>query len=410
MIRRLRRRFIRIATLAVAAVLLLLCLSVNLANYFSVTGGLHDTLRMIADNEGSIPRMPPKSAPDGNPGGSPFTPETPFSTRYFVLRYTEDGELVQASLDHIAAVTEDDVQPYLDAALAHGAGFGRVSGYEFYVVEHSEGRWMAVFLDSYRDMRTVTTFALWSLAAMAACVALVCLIVVLCSRRAIDPVVKSAERQKQFITDASHELKTPITVLSTTLTVLEMEVGKQKWIDKAQAQTEKLKELVQSLVTLCRMDEEQSPLQMHLFPISDALRETAESFRDFAASGGHALTVSIQPELTYCGDEYAVRQLASILLDNAVKYAAPDSPITFSLEKSRKGVVIRTENACEAIDPAELPKLFDRFYRPDKSRTNATGGFGIGLSIARSIAEGHHGSIRAVSPDGTHIAFIAELK
>lgn len=108
-----------------------------------------------------------------------------------------------------------------------------------------------------------------------------------------------------------------------------MEVGQQKWIDKAENQTEKLTELVNELVTLSRMDEESSPLQMADFPVSDALAETAESFRDFAASAGHTLDVRVTPGLTYCGDEYAIRQLVSILLDNAVKYAAPDTPIVF---------------------------------------------------------------------------------
>ena len=232
-------------------------------------------------------------------------------------------------------------------------------------------------------------------------------LVVLLSRRAIDPVVRSAQQQKQFITDASHELKTPITVIATSLKVLEMEVGQQKWIDKAQIQTEKLTELVNSLVTLSRMDEEDSPLKMESFPVSDAVSETAESFRDLALSRGHPLELTVQPELTYRGDEYAVRQLTSILLDNAVKYAAPESPITLTLEKGRKGVVLRQSNRCaepESIDPA---KLFDRFYQADPSR--GAGGFGIGLSIARSIAEGHRGTIRA-AVSGDTITFTAELK
>ena len=242
------------------------------------------------------------------------------------------------------------------------------------------------------------------------CVALVYVIIVLCSRRAIAPVIQASERQKQFITDASHELKTPITVIATSLKVLEMEAGKQKWIDKAENQTEKLTELVNELVTLSRMDEESSPLQMADFPVSDALAETAESFRDFAVSAGHTLDVRVTPGLTYCGDEYAIRQLVSILLDNAVKYAAPDTPIVFSLEKGRRGVVIRTENRCDALDTAALGRLFDRFYRADPARSAETGGFGIGLSIARSIAEGHRGTIRAESPDGRTIVFTAELK
>lgn len=122
---------------------------------------------------------------------------------------------------------------------------------------------------------------------------------VLLSRRAIDPVVRSAQQQKQFITDASHELKTPITVITTSLKVLEMDVGKQVWIDKALAQSEKLTALVNALVTLSRMDEDESPLKMEDFPVSDAVRETAESFQDLAAAKGHTLSLSIAPGLHY---------------------------------------------------------------------------------------------------------------
>ena len=219
--------------------------------------------------------------------------------------------------------------------------------------------------------------------------------VLLFSRRAIDPVVKASERQKQFITDASHELKTPITVISTSLKLLEMETGEQKWINKAKGQTDKLTALVNDLVTLSRMDEEQSPLHMQDFPVSDAVSETAESFRALAADRGHALEIAVAPAVTYRGDEYAVRQLCSILLDNACKYTAADAPIRFTLEKGKKGIVIRTENACDNISEQDTKMLFDRFYRADPSRNAATGGFGIGLSIARSIAEGHGGSIKA---------------
>ena len=222
------------------------------------------------------------------------------------------------------------------------------------------------------------------------------------------PIQDAFIKQNQFISDASHELKTPITVIATSLKVLEMETGKQKWIDKAMAQTEKLTSLVNSLVTLSRMDEEDSPLKMEDFPVSDAVRETAESFTDFAASKGHELHLSITDGLTYRGDEYAVRQLVSILLDNAVKYALPDSPIEFSLEKAKRGVVLRSSNACGDVTPENAQKLFDRFYRADPSRSSGSG-FGIGLSIARSIAEGHHGSIRAIVDDGK-ITFTAELK
>ena len=438
MIKRLRNRFIRIAMLSVTAVMLLLTIILNVANYVSTDSDLKQTLTLIYENAGTIPHSRfqlPDSAdaptPPENDGSlsdiappdaqdvqappddkvarreGPFTAETPFSTRFFVLHYTSDGMLTQENLDNIASVTTDDTQTYLSAALVHGAGYGYCGSYRYFVAQE-DGENIAIFLDCYHELRAMRVVLVWSLLADAACILLVFLLVVLLSRRAIDPVVRSAQQQKQFITDASHELKTPITVIATSLKVLEMETGKQKWIDKAMAQTEKLTSLVNSLVTLSRMDEEDSPLKMEDFPVSDAVRETAESFIDFAASKGHELHLSITDGLTYRGDEYAVRQLVSILLDNAVKYALPDSPIEFSLEKAKRGVVLRSSNACEDVAPENAQKLFDRFYRADQSRSSGSG-FGIGLSIARSIAEGHHGSIRAIADDGK-IAFTAELK
>ena len=448
MIKRLRTKFIRIAMLSVALVLLALSLIVSAANFISTNRDLNQTLDMIYENQGTIPtkrtadteeanaqlpdtaaageeQLPPEEdhappeleeKPDSKPSSQPdrprgpFNAETPYSTRYFYLRFDADGDLDSGNFSHIAAVTEDDADTYIKAALQHGAGYGfYTSGYKFRVVKEGENRYIAVFLDCYQELRAVRTLAVWSGVSFAVCLALVYVLVVLLSRRAIDPVVKASEQQKQFITDAGHELKTPITVIGTSLKVLEMEVGQQKWIDKARAQTEKLRELVQSLITLCKYDEETSPLHRKPFSISEAVTDTAGSFSDFAQSKGHTIRVTAAPALSYCGDEAAVRQLVSILLDNAIKYAAPETEIQVSLEQLKRGVKLTVTNVCEQVPEGDPDRLFDRFYRPDVSRTAATGGFGIGLSIAKSIAEAHRGQIRA-SVQGTVISFAAELK
>ena len=211
MIRRLRNKFIRIATLSVAAVMLLLTLILNVANVVSTDSDLRQTLDMIYENEGTIPQthilgVPPdtqtgESAPAPRPDkGGPFNQETPFSTRFFVLRYQDDGTLDNADLNRIAAVTSDTVDEYLAAALTHGEGYGIYKTYRYVVHSTRESHEIAIFLDSYQQLRTIRNVLLWSLAADAACILLVFLLVVVFSRRAIDPVVQSAQRQKQFIT------------------------------------------------------------------------------------------------------------------------------------------------------------------------------------------------------------------
>ena len=158
------------------------------------------------------------------------------------------------------------------------------------------------------------------------------------------------------------------------------------------------------------MDEGAGILKKDTFDISDAIEDTARSFEEFAKAQGHKLNISVADGISYTGDEYAVRQLASILIDNAVKYAEPDTDIYFEMKKDKKGISISTKNACSGITAEDTKRLFDRFYRPDKSRNSATGGFGIGLSLARSIAEGHGGAISARLAEDNIIDFTAELR
>ena len=174
MIKRLRKRFIRIATLAVTGVMLVLCIALNTANFLSVRAEQQRMLDMICDNQGTLPSAPPGGGqqPGGGRADGSFTPETPFSTRYFVLRYNDEGTLVHTDFAHIAAVTEDDAEQYLQIALRRGEGGGISGGYSYRVVHVADERWMAVFLDSSQQLRSVMTTALLSLAVMAGCVAL----------------------------------------------------------------------------------------------------------------------------------------------------------------------------------------------------------------------------------------------
>jgi len=415
MIKKLRKKFILISIATVTSVMILLCAGVNTANFVSENSKMNSTIDSIIHNHGRMPELEKKEPrePGDSPSNAPkgekrFEKENAYQTRYFVIDIDSGGKITGYNLDKIAAVEEDDVDGFAEAAFGHGEGFGYEDGYKFKVEKKDDGSFTAVFLDCHKETDSAKTLLLVSILVTVFCIALISVIIVILSRRAMEPVIQSDLKQKQFITDASHELKTPITVINTSLSVLEMEVGKQKWIDKAVAQTEKLKNLVNSLVTLAKSDEERDIVASQ-FNISGVVSETVESFADFAAQKEHSVKADIESDIDFSGDEYAVRQLVSILIDNALKYASDGSDIAFSLKKHKKGVLIKSSNKCDSINDEDLPNLFDRFYRADKARSSGGGGFGIGLSIARGICETHKGFIRADRTGENEIEFTAYL-
>ena len=235
-------------------------------------------------------------------------------------------------------------------------------------------------------------------------------LIILFSRRIVRPIQESYDKQKQFITDAGHELKSPLTVSNADLSVLEMDVGESEWIDDARLQTERLTKLTNDLVYLSRMDEVQRQVEMIDFPLSDVVTEISQSFRSRAIVEEKEYTGNITPMLTYHGDEKAIRQLVSILLDNALKYSPAGGKISLSLAPQGKGILLEVRNTTsERIEPESVDHLFDRFYRTDQSRNSETGGFGLGLAIAKAVVTAHRGKITAASDDGRSLTISALL-
>ena len=225
------------------------------------------------------------------------------------------------------------------------------------------------------------------------------ILLLLLSKRIVRPVAESYETQKQFITDAGHELKTPLTIIGADADLAEMECGENQWIQDIRRQTQRLTELTQDLIYLSRMEEEGLSLQSIDFPLSDVAEEMAHSFLPLAQNQGKRLEIAVQPMLSFRGDEKSIRQLCSILLDNALKYSPQEGELLFRLEKQGKNILLSVSNTTsQPIKKEELCHLFDRFYRTDPSRNSQTGGYGLGLSIARSIVTAHKGKIRAESP------------
>ena len=221
-------------------------------------------------------------------------------------------------------------------------------------------------------------------------------LMILLSKHIIKPFSENYEKQKRFITDAGHEIKTPITIINADTEVLEMDTGPNEWIDDIRIQTERLSKLTKDLIYLAKMEEGENQTQMIDFPLSEVISETAASFQALARTESKQLTLKIQPMLSFYGDENNIRRLTSILLDNALKYSDENGYIQLNLEKKGKYIRLLVVNTTrDALNREQLTHLFDRFYRMDTSRNSETGGYGIGLSIAQAVVQMHKGKISA---------------
>ena len=233
-------------------------------------------------------------------------------------------------------------------------------------------------------------------------------LLLLVSGTIVKPFAETYQKQKQFITDAGHELKTPLTIIDADAQVLEMDWGENEWLDDIQAQTKRLAQLTNSMLLLARM-EEQPQAEKIQFPLSDVVQETAETFEALAKTRSKTLSLEIEPMLSMYGEEASIRQLLSILLDNAIKYSDDNGTIAVSLKKQKNHMQLCVYNTVQSIDRESLPHLFDRFYRADPSRNSRIGGYGLGLSIAFSIVSAHKGKIWAQTADEKSLCITASF-
>lgn len=257
-----------------------------------------------------------------------------------------------------------------------------------------------LFLDCGRSLRSFQNFVITSIMISILGVTAVLILIIFLSRKMVLPMAESYEKQRRFITDAGHELKTPLAIINADADVLEMDVGKSEWIDDIKHQTKRLASLTSDLITLSRMEETREQTQTMVFSLSDLAEEAVQSFQSMAIAEEKEFAAKISPNLMFRGDEKALARLLSILLDNALKYCPAHGTISFSLDRWKKHYRLILTNTCEEIHSADLPHLFDRFYRTDQSRNSSTGGSGIGLSIASAIVTAHRGKISASTADG----------
>ena len=394
MLKKMRWRFIGAAMIAFTAVVLTLLGCVNIWNYCNITAQLDQTLAALYEVEGSGFSLVFQNGEPPWSSVGPFSGETPYMIRFFSVQYSAGGELLDINQDFIASVSDNEALRFADHVLDDGKEHGFYSSYR-YLIKVTDGETTVIFLNAERELHAVKDLLIITLLVAAICLVIVFLLVLLLAKRAVAPYMRNLEMQKQFITNASHELKTPLTAISTSADVLAIEHGDDEWIQNIQRQSGKLSKLITNLITLSRLDEERPALKKSEFSLSDALWETADSFMPLIQARGKLYSQSIEDNLRVTSDRTAVQQMVSILLDNAVKYSLPYGRIVLKAFRKGRRTVIEVTNTCEAIDRSELKHIFDRFYRVDKSHSETVSGSGIGLSIARATAEALGGKISA---------------
>ena len=393
MIKKLQKRFVVMAVGAVAAVLIIILGVICVANYTEIISDADRTMLMLEENNGNYPKF------DDNKPKKGMSPEAPFETRFFAVNLNNDGETLSANTGSIAAVATDQAIEYAEEIYESGSQKGFLGVYRYSVSKTDTGA-MVLFLDCSRGLNLFYKFLETSLGVSVAGILGVFVIVLLLSKRAIKPIADSYEKQKHFITDAGHELKTPLTVINASTDVLEMTQGENEWTQSIRNQVVRLTELTNSLVSLARMDEHDSRLMMTDFSISDAIAESIEPFVRLAAQKGKSIETNIQKNISFVGNEDAIRKLVGILADNAIKYSSENGDISVTLKSASKGPMLQVKNSVDEITKGPHDELFERFYRGDASRSSEISGYGIGLSIAKAIVNAHRGKIVARSEDG----------
>jgi signal transduction histidine kinase len=419
--------------ISLTVVLGIIIAGANILNYRKVVKDADEILAVLVENDGRFPQdgkldenngtaipqlekpdnidKPEDSSSDNSPNmekaddsdkninkksgfSGIMSPETPYESRFFSVLLDNSGNTISVDTGKIAAIDTSEAREYAADVFNQKSEKGFLDIYR-YEKKETDGEVRIIFLDCSRNMESFHSFLIISLVISLIGIFAVLLLMIIFSKRIVKPMAESYEKQKQFITDAGHEIKTPLAVIQADTELLEMECGEEnEWICDIQNQIKRMTALTNDLICLARMEERNSKTEYLEFPFSDIVEETVQSFQGPAKTKNITVEANIESMISVKGDEKALRQLVSILMDNAVKYCPENGNIHILLQNKNKNVYLAVKNnTISKLDSEQINHMFDRFYRGDASRNSQTGGFGIGLSIAKAVVDAHKGKI-----------------
>lgn len=450
MVKKLRIRFITVAMLSVMFALTLLMVVINGVNYRNVVTRSDWTLTVLASNNGTFPKsffekkkssetstsdsedpiiiqrrrhsLMPKTS-SGGPGDvfqiqlnkKKNASTAPFETRYFSVLVDSKKIIKEIDSSQILVSDADTLARFEQKAsrkLKNDGDYAFIGDFRCTRITSTSGT-RYIFLDCSRSLDNFRAFRNVSILTSVIGIIIVFLLILFFSRNVLRPVEESYEKQRRFITDAGHEIRTPLTIINADISVMEMtEKGAEQneWLQDIKQQTERLANLTNELVYLTRMEESQkNSSTMKYLDFTALAQEVAKSFDARARVDQKNYSYNISDGIALKGDESALQKLISILLDNAFKYSSDQGTIQLAAWTRGKTLFLTVSNSVDAVNPDELPHLFDRFYRSENSRNTETGGHGIGLSIAQAVVRAHGGKIGAYTEDGDSLRITATI-
>lgn len=397
-ISRLRFKLIAVSMAVTLVILGLIVGGINFINFKKIIDNADRTIDYLTEhyNKEEDKHGPPDRDEEGHfdPFDEGISPEVKFESRYFVVSFDSEGNIVMNDTGNIFSVSEEDSAKYAKTIYAGNSDKGFYKDFR-YMKLTLNGYNSVLCLDCFNSLSNTRYFLLVSLAASFVGWITVFAVVLAFSGKIIAPVSKSYEKQKRFITDAGHEIKTPLAIIEADIGVMEINGDENEWLSDIKTQVRRLTRLTNDLIHLSKLDEGKDSLKFTDFSISELATETVNSFTGLAKVNGKKLTAKVEPKLTLNGDIEGIRELLNIIFDNAIKYSAGKGNINFELKKKNGHIIIEASNLTENLTKENAEHLFDRFYRADASRNSETGGHGIGLSMAKAIVEAHGGKIGA---------------
>lgn len=353
------------------------------------------------NEKGNEPYQEPPQAPPQGQNMQPHarTREDVKAARFFWVLFSEKEEILEENIKHMASLGQEEAEKkakeVYDTWKKTGKKEGMIQKLKYRVSENKEKNGIQViFLDTTTQFYSRLSMLLVSLYVGSICWLLMLFLSFWLSKRAIRPIAENIERQKQFVTNAGHEIKTPLAIITANIDAMELIQGESKWSKNIRNQALRLNGLMQTLLTLSRMEEQ--TFEKTKVAFSQLIEETVQPYVESVSVRQIQLTTQIARGVTLQGNEESLRQLVSILLDNARKYTQKGGQIQIRLSTENGKVIVEVKNTCDSLPEAPPEKLFERFYRGDDARTQKSGGYGIGLSVAKAIVASHKGYIQAV--------------